>query len=104
MKVATSINQFLIVKMKSKLHLCNVIRQNYVSKIQNRLDALFKQIARESEYSDRGAAVFVAKHQRNQFHVANAQNAVCTFYSVDVWKYLRSKFKNKLKTFIAEVK
>ena len=32
--------------------------------MQNRKDALFKQIARDSEYSDRGAAVFVAKHQR----------------------------------------
>ena len=32
--------------------------------MQNRLDAFFKQIARDSEYSDRGAAVSVAKHQR----------------------------------------
>ena len=32
--------------------------------MQNRLDTLFKQIARISEYSDRGAAVFAAKHQR----------------------------------------
>ena len=32
--------------------------------MQNRLDALFKQIARDREYSDRGAAVFVAKYQR----------------------------------------
>ena len=32
--------------------------------MQNRLDALFKQIARGGEYSDRGATVFVAKHQR----------------------------------------
>ena len=32
--------------------------------MQNRIDALFKQIARDSEYFDRGAAVFVAKHQR----------------------------------------
>ena len=30
--------------------------------MQNRLDALFKQIARDSEYSDRGAAIFAAKH------------------------------------------
>ena len=27
------------------------------SKMQNRVDALFKQIARDSEYFDRGAAV-----------------------------------------------
>ena len=33
--------------------------------MQNRIDALFKQIARDSDYFDRGAAVFVAKHQRN---------------------------------------
>ena len=32
--------------------------------MQKRLDALFKQIARDSEYSDRGAAIFVEKHQR----------------------------------------
>ena len=64
MKVATSINQFLTDKMKSKSHLCDVIKQNLGSKMQNRLDALFKQIARDSEYSDRGNAVFVAKHQR----------------------------------------
>ena len=53
--------------------------------MQNRLDALFKQIAHDSEYFDRGAAVFVAKHQRNQFHVANAPNDVCIkpFYGVD---------------------
>ena len=31
--------------------------------MQNRLEALFKQIARDSEYFDRGAAVFVAKYQ-----------------------------------------
>ena len=29
--------------------------------MQNRVDALFKQIARDSEYFDRGAAVLVAK-------------------------------------------
>ena len=32
--------------------------------MQNRLDALFKQIARDSEYSDRGAAVLEAKYRR----------------------------------------
>ena len=32
--------------------------------MQNRLDALFKQIALDSDYFDRGAAVLVAKHQR----------------------------------------
>ena len=32
--------------------------------MQNRLDALFKQIARDGEYFDRGAAAFVAKHRR----------------------------------------
>ena len=32
--------------------------------MQNRLDALFKQIARDSEYSGRDAEVFVARHQR----------------------------------------
>ena len=31
--------------------------------MQNRLDALFKQIVRDSEYFDRGATVFVAKYQ-----------------------------------------
>ena len=50
--------------------------------MQNRIDALFKQIARDCEYFDRGAAVFVAKHHQqnikeNQFHVANAPNDVC---------------------------
>ena len=44
--------------------------------MQNRLNALFKQIARNSEYSDRGNAVFAAKHQRNRFYVSNAQNDV----------------------------
>ena len=34
------------------------------SKMQKRPDALFKQIARDSEYFDRDAAVFGAKHQR----------------------------------------
>ena len=28
------------------------------------MDALFKQIARDCKYFDRGAAVFAAKHQR----------------------------------------
>ena len=32
--------------------------------MQNQMDALFKQIARDCEYFDRGVAVFVAKHQR----------------------------------------
>ena len=45
--------------------------------MQNRPEALFKQIARDSEDSDRGAAVFVAKRQRNQFRVVKAQNDVC---------------------------
>ena len=30
--------------------------------MQNRIDAFFKQIARDSDYFDRGAAIFVAKH------------------------------------------
>ena len=45
--------------------------------MQNRLDALFKQIARDNEYSGCGAAVFVAKYQRKSVHVVNAQNNVC---------------------------
>ena len=36
--------------------------------MQNRVDALFKQIARDSEYFDRGAAVLVAKIKNHQFH------------------------------------
>ena len=32
--------------------------------MQNRLDAFLKQIARESDYSDRDNAVVIAKHQR----------------------------------------
>ena len=35
--------------------------------MQNRPDAFFKQIARDSEYSDRGAAVSVAKHLLRSF-------------------------------------
>ena len=65
MKVATSINQFLTDKMKPKWHLYDVIRENYVVKW---VDALFKQIARDSEYFDRGAAVLAAKINEYQFH------------------------------------
>ena len=36
--------------------------------MQNRVDALFKQIARDSEYFGRGAAVLVAKTKEYQFH------------------------------------
>ena len=36
--------------------------------MQNRVDALFKQIAHDSEYFDRGAAVLVAKIKENQFY------------------------------------
>ena len=36
--------------------------------MQNRVDALFKQIARDSEYFDRGAAVLAAKINEYQFH------------------------------------
>ena len=36
--------------------------------MQNRVDALFKQIARDSEYLDRGAAVLVAKIKEYQFY------------------------------------
>ena len=36
--------------------------------MQNRVDALFKQIARDSEYFDRGVAVLVAKIKEYQFH------------------------------------
>ena len=38
--------------------------------MQNRLDALIKQIARDSEYFDRGAAIFVAKHQRKSISLS----------------------------------
>ena len=36
--------------------------------MQNRVDALFKQIARDSEYFDRSAAVLVAKIKEYQFY------------------------------------
>ena len=36
--------------------------------MQNRVDALFKQIARDSEYFDRGAAGLAAKINEYQFH------------------------------------
>ena len=36
--------------------------------MQNRADALFKQIARDSEHFDRGAAILVAKINEYQFH------------------------------------
>ena len=36
--------------------------------MQNRVDALFKQIAHDSEYFDRAAAVLVAKIKEYQFH------------------------------------
>ena len=53
--------------------------------MQNRLYALFKQIARDSKYSDRGPAVFVAIIEENQFHIVMAQNDVVLtlFCSVD---------------------
>ena len=44
--------------------------------MQNRLDAFFKEITRDSEYSDRSATVFVAKHEKKKFHVVNAQTDV----------------------------
>ena len=65
--------------------------------MQNRIDPLFKQIARDSEYFDRGAAVFVAKHQRKS--VSRRKRTV--------WMHedkLCSNFKNKIRTFIPEVK
>ena len=36
--------------------------------MQNQVDALFKQIARDSEYFDRGAAVLVSKIKEYQFY------------------------------------
>ena len=48
--------------------------------MQNRLDVLFKQIARPSKYSDRGPAVFVAIIEENQFYIVNAQNDVLTLF------------------------
>ena len=45
--------------------------------MQNQQEALFKQIVSDSDYSDRGAAVFVAKHQRKSVSVANALTDVC---------------------------
>ena len=53
--------------------------------MQNRLDALLKQIAHDSKYSDCGPAVFVAIIEINQFHSVNAQTDVLLtlFCSVD---------------------
>ena len=45
--------------------------------MQNRLDALFKRIARDSAYSAFGAAVFVAKHQQKSVLRRKRKNDVC---------------------------
>ena len=56
--------------------------------MQNRVDALFKQIAHDSEYFDRGAAILVAKIKKINFTVVNAQNDVCikTFLQCECMK------------------
>ena len=45
--------------------------------MQNRIDALFEQIACDSEYFDRDAAVFIAKHQRKSVSRCECANDVC---------------------------
>ena len=56
--------------------------------MQNRVDALFKQIARDSEYFDRGAAVLVAKIKEYQFHRRQRTDDVCikTFLQCECMK------------------
>ena len=58
------------------------------------MDSLFEDSAHNSEYLDRGAAVFVTKHQKK---IETAQNDVC-IKLVSQLEYIRGKFVLNLKT------